>query len=117
MGKVGLYFYVNGKVLIDLADIEDAELYGDFKIGKSSHYEIWEDKYYMIYHKPYDYFPRGRVAYNYKENKYFLYADKCIDKNGIQEIMKAFGIEDEKLKIDRKDRHYVCKTCNKHYLE
>jgi hypothetical protein len=117
MGKVGLFFYVNGKVLTDLVDIENAELYGEFKIGSSSHYGIWNEKYDRIYRKPYDYFPRGRVVYKYKENKNILYADKCIDKNGIEEIIRTYGIEDEKVKIDRPDKHYVCKKCNKYFLE
>jgi hypothetical protein len=43
MGKVGLFFYVNGKLLTDLTDIENAEIYGESKIGSSSHYGIWDD--------------------------------------------------------------------------
>lgn len=117
MGNVGLFFYVNGKLLTDLIDIDHAEFYGDFKIGNSSHYEIWDKKYYDMYNKPYDYFPRGRVVYKYKENKYILYADKCIEKSGIIEIIKAFHIEDDNVEIDRTDIHYVCKKCNRNYYE
>lgn len=63
MGKVGLLFCANGEILTDLIDVDHAELYGDFKIGKSSHYEIWKQKYYKIYNNPYDFFPRGRVVF------------------------------------------------------
>lgn len=72
VSKKGLYFYVNGKLLTDLTDLEHAELYGDCKIGRSSHYEIWDDQYEKIYRKPYDYYPRGRVVYKYLENKYII---------------------------------------------
>ena len=117
MGKVGLFFYVNKSVLIDSVNIENAEIYGDFKIGRASHYEIWDKKYYKIYKKDYDYFPRGRVVYKYKENKYILYADKCIDNEGIMKIKNIFEIHNENVEIDRTDSHYVCKKCNKCYCE
>ena len=117
MSKVGLFFYVNGKLLTDLIEVGHSELYGDFKIGKSSHYDIWYEKYYKLYSKPYDYFPRGRVVYKYKENKYILYSDKCIDEIGIKDILKNFYIENENVKVDRTDIHYVCKRCNKNYCE
>lgn len=117
MPNVGLFFYVNGKLMKDLIDIEHADLYGDCKIGKSSHYEIWDEKYYKIYKKPYDYFPRGRVVYKFKENKYILFADKCIEEKGIKEIIDIFGIETENIEIDKTDSHYVCKKCNKYYCE
>lgn len=116
MANVGLFFYVKGKLLADMTDIEHSELYGDFKIGRSSHYDIWNKKYYAIYKKPYDYYPRGRVVYKYKENKYILYADRCIDKEGINKVIHTFGIEDENIEIGR-DEHYVCKRCNKDYVE
>jgi len=116
MPKVGLFFYVNGEVFTDSVDIERAEVYGDFRIGDSSHYKIWDKKYDKIYNKPYDYYPRGRVVFKFKENKYILYIDKCISKKGIQEIIETFGIENENVEIGT-DTHYVCKKCNKHYLE
>ena len=93
MPKVGLFFYVNGKILTDFVDIAQAQLYGDFKIGDSSHYKIWYKKYEKICNKPYDYYPRGRVVFKYKENKYILYADKCIKKESINEIIKTFALD------------------------
>lgn len=115
--KVGLFFYVNEALLVDLVDIGYAQLYGEFKIGKNSHDKVWDEKYYKIYKKPYDYFPRGRVVYKYKENKFVLYADKCIDDNGIKEIINTFKLEINNTEIDRSDDHYVCKVCNKYYCE
>lgn len=63
MGKVGPFYYVKKRVLAECIDIKDAEVYGDFKNGKSSHFEMWDEKYYKIYMKPYDFYPRGRVVY------------------------------------------------------
>jgi hypothetical protein len=114
--RVGLFFYVNEELLPDLIDIGHAELLGDCKICKSSHYEVWNEKYDKIYNKPYDYYLRGRVVYKYKENKYILYADKCIEEKGIKKIIDTFGLETENVEIERTDSHYVCKNCNIDYL-
>lgn len=117
MPDVGIFFYVKGKVLADLVDIEHSELYGDFRIGSNSHYNVWHEKYYKIYKREYDYFPRGRIVYKYKEDEYILYADRCIDETGIKEILKTFDIEGHQVKVDRTDTHYVCKGCNKYYCD
>lgn len=117
MEDVGLFFYVNDTLLKESNPISEAETYGDFMIGKRSHYDVWDEKYYEKYRRPYDYYPRGRVAFNFIANKYVLYADKCIDEKGIKEIMGAFNIESVNIEIDRTDSHYVCKKCNKDYNE
>ena len=49
MPKVGLFFYVNGNLLIDLVEVDQAEIYGVNKIGRSSHDGIWEEKYNKVY--------------------------------------------------------------------
>lgn len=116
MPKVGLFFYVNNKVLADSIDIDTAQTYGDFLIGFTSHYDIWSKLYEKEYNRPYDFFPRGRVVYNVKDKKYILYADKCIPKSGLVKIIKAFEIENENVGIET-DEHYVCKKCNKYYFE
>ena len=116
MPRVGPYFFVNGKPLVSSIDIENAELYGDFKISNASHYHVWYKNYYSLYGEEYDYYPRGRVVYKYKENKYILYADKCIDEAGIKSILAAFDLEQEEVIVDRTDLHYVCSRCNRYYV-
>lgn len=116
MPKVGLYFYVNRQLLLDTFDLKDSDLYGDCRIGYSSHDEVWSEKYLKIYKKPYDYYPRGRVVFNFIENRYILYADKCIGPKGLKDIKKAFELEDVKVTV-ASDQHYVCKKCNKDYFE
>ena len=43
----------------------EAEKYGDFLNYPKSHMEIWDKYYYSKYHVDFDYFPRGRVVYNF----------------------------------------------------
>lgn len=116
MPKVGLYFYVNRKILMDAVDLKDSELYGDFMIGRSSHDEIWNREYLKVYKKPYDYYPRGRIVFKIKEDRYILYADKCIGPKELEDIKKAFELDGEKVTV-ASDLHYVCKKCNTEYYE
>ena len=108
---VSLFFVVNGKFLIHCCKKEDGEKYGDFINYPQSHMEIWDKYYYKKYHVDFDYFPRGRVVYNIKENKYYVYHDKCI-----KDLSNIVGTEDkEKIEI-REDFHYQCHKCNKNYI-
>jgi hypothetical protein len=116
-GKVGLYFYIDNEVLDDSVNLEGSEVYGDCKIGKSSHVDVWDERYEKIYKKPYDYYPRGRVVYKYKEAKFIVYKDKCIGERGLSQILKAFDIQHNKNVAIETDEHYVCKTCNTDYFE
>lgn len=84
------------------------------RLGKyeSSFYEVdpqGEDKYYA-------YYPRGRIVFKIKEDRYILYADKCIGPKALEDIKKAFGIEGENVTL-ASDLHYVCKNCNIEYYE
>lgn len=108
---VSLFFVVNGKFLIHCCKKENGEKYGDFINYPQSHMEIWDKYYYKKYHVDFDYFPRGRVVYNIKENKYYVYHDKCI-----KDLSNIVGTEDkEKIEI-REDFHYQCYKCNKNYI-
>lgn len=116
-GKVGPFFYVNQVVVAQDLDLNNAEIYGDFRISPVSHLEMWDKKYEGIYRKPYDYYPRGRVVYRYEEGIFIVYADRCIDEKGISEVLKTYDIEDLNYRVERTDEHYVCKTCNDDYFE
>lgn len=116
-GKVGIFFVVNKKILYEFIDIKNAEVYGEFKVYNGSHYEVWSEKYETIYKKSFDYFPRGRVVYNFEIDTYILYADKCINENVLEDIMDSFGLKNKKVRIDKTDMHYVCSKCNKDFLD
>ena len=105
---VSLFFVVNGKFLIHSCKKENGEKYGDFINYPQSHMEVWDKYYYKKYHVDFDYFPRGRVVYNIKEDKYYIYHDRCI-----KDLSSIIGKEStEQLEI-REDFHYQCHTCNK----
>lgn len=54
--------------------------------------------------------------FNIKEDRYILYADKCIGSKSLEEIKKAFGFTDEHVTL-ASNIHDVCKKCNAEYYE
>lgn len=108
---VSLFFYVNGKFLLHKCDNDRTEKYGDFLNYPKSHMDIWEEFYYRKYQVDFDYFPRGRVVFNVKENCYYIYHDKCIDN--LTDILKDYKYEKYKICTDY---HYQCHSCNKNYI-
>jgi len=108
---VNLFFKVNDKFLIHKCENENAEKYGDFLNYSESHFELWEKIYAYKYKVDFDYFPRGRVVFNIKENCYYIYHDKCI--TDLSEIIEDYKNENYKICLDF---HYQCKNCNKDYI-
>lgn len=90
---------------------EEAEKYGDFLNYPESHMEVWEKNYAKKYGVDFDFFPRGRVVYNLKEDCYYIYHDRCI--TDISEILKLY--DGVRFKVC-KDFHYQCYKCNKQYV-
>lgn len=84
---VNIFFVIKGKLIKHECENEIAQKYGDFLNYPYSHMQIWDKHHYKKYHVDFDYFPRGRVIYNIKEN-YKI----CTDY------------------------HYKCHNCNKNYI-
>ena len=107
-----VFFYVNGQFLIHGCDLEHAEKYGDFLICPDSHFDIWDRYYAGRYHVEYDYYPRGRVAYDQVRQEFRILYDRCIADKMRQFAQErytgavSFGL----------DEHYRCRKCNKGYI-
>ena len=108
---VNIFFKVNNEFLIHKCENGQADKYGDFLYFPKSHMEIWDEFYYDKYHVDFDFFPRGRVVYNLKEDCYYIYHDKCI--TDLSEILNDY--ENGKYKICT-DYHYQCHKCNQDYV-
>ena len=75
-----------------------------------SHDEIWEKYLRLKYVKDYDYYPRGRIIYNKKEKKFWIYRDKCIPLGEMEKLGERLG---EYVLLE--DDHYVCHQCSEYY--
>jgi hypothetical protein len=109
--------------------VREAESYADLKTyDRVDHYGYWngtlrrmlvrgEDG--QIYkNKDYDFFPRGRVVYDTKEDLYYLYLDRCLlkDQGMVSEIISAMYLPRVKVSV-KTDPHYKCRACNRHYVD
>ena len=74
--------------------------------------EVWNKFYYAKYGVDFDYYPRGRIIYNLTQKTYYIYYDKCLEKN-----IKNLGIipKNQNVKL-LNDFHYKCHVCNKNYV-
>ena len=117
--KVGIFFVVQGHLLIDAAPLAHVEVYGD-AINFSGHFEYWQalNAKSVIEHlfksHAYDYYPRGRIVYFNQTKIFKLYADRCIAKAEIKKIALAFHLPAHRL---ARDEHYQCAICNPDYLD
>lgn len=75
-----------------------------------SHFEMWDKVNSGIWVDDCYYYPRGRVIFDINRNKHLVYADKCVSKQVIIQLVKLYGIEDYEL---LRDEHYVCPKCMK----
>ena len=113
-GHVGLFFVVNGALLLHKCTLAEAERNGDFLNHHESHYDVWQRDHASKYCVDFDYFPRGRVIYNNREERFIVYIDRCLDSLEVERILAAFGLERNNSDVAF-DEHYQCHMCNKDY--
>lgn len=109
-GFVGLFFYVNGSLLMQTCSLKKAEKYGDFLVYPYSHDEIWTKLHQKKHGKEYDYYPRGRIVYYEPERVFWIYRDSCIPDIVMKDLTGIIGNV-----IYKTDEHYVCHRCNRNY--
>ena len=117
--KVGIFFVVNGDLVIDAVPLGQGELYGD-TVGFSGHYDYWEalvptnTTEQLFKSHGYDYFPRGRVVYFKESSSFRLYADRCMKKADVEKVAESFQLPAYRL---ARDEHYQCARCNSGYVD
>lgn len=111
-GRVGLFFYINGRFFLHSCMLEKAEPYGDFLTYRRSHLEIWQERYRAQYGVDFDYFPRGRITYRVKDSLFLIYHDSCVE----QEVRRLAALYPADSVRFCTDIHYQCHRCNQHYV-
>ena len=111
---LGIFWLVDGKLIIDSTPLTEAEPYGDHVTHPQSHIDVWKQlqRIGKVPHESeYEEFPRGRVMHHPKSGEYTLLADPCIlaRKDLIAEITKALNLP-KKTKLGS-DPHYRCFFC------
>ena len=112
--RLGIFWLVDGKLLIDSAPLSECEQYGDHLNYPGSHIHVWE-QWRQVGKAPaeseYEEFARGRVMCDTKAKRFTLLADRCIlnRKELIAEIKKALCLP--KQTSLGTDSHYRCFHC------
>ena len=113
-GKVGIFWLVGQRVVIDTATLSEAGNYGGFKIFEGDHVTLWADLERrgevprgLAYEEP----PRGRVNFNTKTQRFTLFADPCIlrKKGVVKELLRLMCLPDDTPLST--DAHYRCFRC------
>jgi hypothetical protein len=116
---VGIFWLVNGVLVIDRTTLEDAEPYGDCLTHAAGHYERWQEWQALrnaqrasagypdrIASTEYDQWPRGRIVHETPKSSYVIYADRRLQRPDIIDALKiAFGLNEAEV-IVRSDSHY-----------
>jgi hypothetical protein len=108
--RVGIFWVVNGKSLIDSTPLSDGEPYGDYLTHPRGHAEMWEALQRagaVPRDVEYEESRRGRAMYNTKTKRFRLLADKCIlsDKTLVRNIMSAFVLKSPHEAENRRFQH------------
>jgi hypothetical protein len=112
---VGIFWVVRGKLVIDSTALNEGEAYGDHLTHPRSHIDVWEQwrlSGTVPSESEYEEFPRGRVMYNTKTQRFTLLADRCIlkDNGVVKKIMSAMNLP--RITTDKgTDPHYRCADC------
>ena len=111
---VGIFWVVNGKLLLESTRLTEAEEYGDFKTHAGEHIVVWE-KFKQNRMVPsemeYEEAPRGRVMYATRTRQFTVLADRCILKRTdlLAKVKKVMHLP-KSTKIGE-DSHYRCFDC------
>jgi len=113
-GKVGIFWLVGQRVVIDTAPLSEAGNYGNFKIYEGDHITLWaelERRGEVPRDTPYEEHPRGRVNYNTRTKQFTLFADPCIlrKENVVNKLLLLMNLPDDTPLSA--DAHYRCFRC------
>jgi hypothetical protein len=113
--RVGIFWLVDGKPVIDSTPLSKAENYSAFKVHPEDHCSVGE-RLQRSGAVPagveYDECPRGRVMYDTKARRFSLLADRCILKNKgvIRDIISKMNLPSKNTDMGT-DSHCRCFRC------
>jgi hypothetical protein len=112
---VGIFWLLDGEPIIDATPLSKAEPYFTALTHPTAHIDYWA----LLQHNgtvpaevEYERPPRGRVVFDQREQRFRLYADKCIlcQRKVVRKIMDAMHLPPGKTSEGR-DSHYRCFNC------
>ena len=109
VSQVGIFWILPKKLLAFGVPYTAGEKYGDFINIPDGHYENWEQLRKASGTLPEDYtsYPRGRIVYRIKDQKFLVYLNKkhIKDIKIKKRIIKEFRLPADRVEF-KHDRHY-----------
>jgi hypothetical protein len=114
--RVGIFFFVDGEIIMDAVPVEKGERRGD-AIQHGNHYEFWKsleptnsyEEKFKAGHV--DRYPRGRVDYFPSKNQFCIYYDPCLELNvEIIVVSEKFDLEGVDIELENAE-NYKCANC------
>jgi hypothetical protein len=112
--RVGIFWLVGKRLIIDTTPLSEAGKYGDFKIHDGDHVTVWGEmkrRGEVPRGSDYEEYPRGRVNFNSKTQQFTLFADVCIlrKKSVVKKLLRLMHLPDDTALST--DGHYRCFRC------
>lgn len=112
MSQIGVFFYTEDEIISYTYEIKQGTQQGVFFNPPEGHDRVWRKEYEKGEAKGFDFWPRGRVAYNTNSKQFIIYHDKCIKKSELELVRIKFGIKEEEVRYVE-DQYYACHECAK----
>jgi len=112
--RVGIFWLFRGRLIVDSTPVSQGEPYADHIGHATGHIDYWtglQERGVVPKEVEYEEFPRGRVIYDPKAERYTLLADKCILSRPaiVKEILRELHLPKNTM-LDT-DFHYRCSVC------
>lgn len=116
--KVGIFFVYDRKPFIESTPVSEGAPYGSFTGHDTGHPSFWRSlQQNGVVPKDIDYdeVPRGRVGYETRERKFYVFVDACIknDTDMMDRIEREMNLPTADTAPPKLDSHYRCPCCLK----
>ena len=112
--RVGIFWLIGQRLVIDTMPLSKASKYGDCKIYEGDHITLWSEmemRGEVPRGSAYEEHPRGRVNFNTKTQRFNLFLDRCIlrKKNIVAKLISLMHLPNDTALST--DAHYQCFRC------
>jgi hypothetical protein len=112
---VGIFWLVSERLLVKSSPVGEVATHANFKDHEASHFDYWEElvgRGAVPFGAEYDEFPRGRVVYNTRTDRFTVMLDRCILNRPplLQELVSRLQLPLDKFDF-MEDSHYRCPAC------
>ncbi|MEG0711229.1 MAG: hypothetical protein RR448_03170 [Niameybacter sp.] len=115
MAQIGAFF-CQDEILTKQYETLAGTKQGVFYNPPEGHDRVWRNEFEKKYEEKYDFWPRGRVAYNTNSKQYVIYHDPCLKQIQLNQVRECFGIDEEEVRFVV-DEYYSCHVCSHKWVD